>query len=591
MINLVNQKINTLNVIVTKIKRNLYALTFQFDNELIEKIKKLENRKFNPDNRYWEIDSINLYKLIFSYKGRKDIFFDFDIKEKEDFLKVYQKEIKKIGDKKLKQEEIIKKSQFLINLKDELNKNIDSVNYDDYFNEPYKPYRHQKLAVKWLDIAKSGILAADMGLGKTAMMVLTCLLDKSINKALIVCPNSLKFSIADDIEKFFKEVKYHIIKHKKNKYSIEESKIVIVNYEYFRDSNFPYDAKIKKQGLENIDILLCDEAHRLKESSSNTYRNIHKTFKTKCKRFIMSTGTPIKSFAHEIYTLLKFIEPDEFSNKTKFYNEYCGMFFNHETRTYEYIEDKAKIDELNKKLQAYMIRLKKEDVVDLPEKIFNKLIIEMSDDERKRYEEIERGVFDELNKQNVTNASAMTIILRLREYLSSVKAKYTKEIIERLIEEDKKVVFVDFFKKTINYMKEEFKNISVKHSGDENIDQRREAIRKFMNEDDTKLFLGSSSTTKEGLTLTESNYLFLNTLEWTPADNNQIYDRIHRLTTTKTCHYYIPIVKDTIDENIYYAESEKRKVFSKLIDNVDYVDKSNQSIFNEVLEKLKNKYL
>lgn len=71
----------------------------------------------------------------------------------------------------------------------------------------------------------------------------------------------------------------------------------------------------------------------------------------------------------------------------------------------------------------------------------------------------------------------------------------------------------------------------------------------------------------------------------------QAEDRIHRATTT---HDNIKIIKyicvDTIDEDISELLKNKAQVVSKVLDNKDYVDKSqrgDESILKLLIDKLK----
>ena len=56
---------------------------------------------------------------------------------------------------------------------------------------------------------------------------------------------------------------------------------IIVNYDFFRTEEKRTLEKWKKLNINNIDVLICDEAHKLKNSKTNTYKNFKKIFTNK----------------------------------------------------------------------------------------------------------------------------------------------------------------------------------------------------------------------------------------------------------------------------------------------------------------------
>lgn len=564
---------------VVKIGRNKFELLFPYNPYVIEKIKGLDKREFNKVNKSWIVDTGNLYALILCFKGSNDFFFRFSEEDRVYFVKNKDAQYAKLLNERKKYDNHKDFINEIIEYKKQLPVLAEKTDFSKYFKNNIVPFKHQKESVLFLSKTGSGLLAAEMGLGKTLIFCLTALVNlKKNKKAIIICPNSLKFSIINDIINFFDESWYILNPQKKkdNIYSLNEAKFIVTNYEFFSKAGNDIKEKLKKHGLtdtSSIQYLICDESHRLKESKTNTYKNIKKCFSS-AENVIMSSGTPIKSYSEEIFTQLKFINSLEFNNKTKFLNEYCGLYY--DTRSGQYIRktSEEQMQELNKKLDPYMIRIRKKDALDLPEKFFKYIHIDMSIQEEKEYYEILNGVKEEILgvEIQVNESILISKIAKIREYLSFIKLRHTKEIIDRIIEEGEKVVFIDYFKNTLKYLHDETKGYSVIHTGDETVNQRDSAKKAFMTDVNKSLFIGSSSTCREGLTLTVSSTMFLNTMEWTPAENNQIYDRIHRIGQKNQCNYYIPIVKNSFDEHVFKLLSKKSQTFSKVIDNEDYKD-------------------
>ena len=97
------------------------------------------------------------------------------------------------------------------------------------------------------------------------------------------------------------------------------------------------------------EVLVVDEAHRLKNHNSKlalTLRKERFLFKHK----ILLTGTPIQNDIKEFWTLLNFIDPDNYDDMDDFMEEYGDM------------KSSEKIDKLHETIRPYILRRLKEDV-------------------------------------------------------------------------------------------------------------------------------------------------------------------------------------------------------------------------------------
>lgn len=591
-------------VLVTRFKRSYLLINDRNDN-FMEAIKAQDNVKFNGTSpKGWIISALSLFRLMLHFRKLAEdsgSFRKYEIDwiwENEELKSKFTDLClsKLIPDEKLREENqaaMVAQNAKMVRYKEKLNTVTEfKFDFSPYIKD-ITPFPHQKRSALWLWQAKSGILAAQMGLGKTLIYTLACEIDPTVKKVLIICPNSLKLTLRDEeIHRYFHS-KAYILGAKKNPYPVDECKYFITNYEYFARKDFDPIKKLKAFGIDQPDLVIIDESHRIKEMGSNTFQNINDSFAdNKGIRFIMSTGTPIKSASRELFSQLHLVNPFAFPSKDNFYRDYCGMFWDKNIKMWVYDSRKERAGELNSLIQPYMYRILKEDALDLPEKIFTRILIELTPEEQKNYNEIEEGVANEIfNEEKMGAALPITIMLRLQQYCAQVKVKHLEEMIQRMLNEGDKVVFIDRFKETLREINKIFPTESAIHSGDQSTDDRQLIKKQFSDpESDLTLFLGSAATCNAGLTLTVSSKLFLNTLEYTVADCEQLYDRIHRIGQTHACNYYLPIIKGTIDERIYMALEAKKRVFAKVIDNQDHKDTSSVSVLKDVLQDLKTKY-
>ena len=68
-----------------------------------------------------------------------------------------------------------------------------------------------------------------------------------------------------------------------------------------------------------------------------------------------------------------------------------------------------------------------------------------------------------------------------------------------------------------------------------------------------------------GLTLIVAHSIVFNNLDWTPAYNSQMTDRIHRIGQTKECNIYIQLYKNTQYEYMWDAVMRKQMVSDAII--------------------------
>lgn len=582
-----------------KNKTKWYYVGYSINDQLSERIKEFprETRQWNDDMKCWELQTLQLYQLILKYRGSDKIYFNFgDDERKKVFLEILKKEKIK-EDERLRLLSILnEKKKHWVKYKEELEQTYEK--YTDLVHKNLKPeiklYPHQIVGVMFFNEIRRGLLALDMGTGKSLISIAFVELNK-FEKVFVITPNSLKFNYYYEVAKFTNS-KANIINWKKNPYSIEESKYIIVNYDYFRSKDIK--ATIKKFNSLNIgkiDCLICDESHRLSSSKTNTYKafsrifndNIFKDKKNISKIFM--SGTPATSRILQLYTQLNQISPLEFARKSDFLEYYCGITWDVDEGL---IQDYSmtKYEELFHKLSPFTYRKKKNEVLkDLPEKIYQKIYLEMNVKEYFTYMQIERGIANEFLEKTVTNPLA--ILGKLREYTSSLKVNGLDELIQSIINSGEKIVIVDFFKNSLVELNNKYKNNSVLHTGDFKEDLRAQMVVDFQNENSNiDIFLGSESTTKEGLTLTAASKIGVSTIPWTPGTLDQIVDRCCRIGQKNAVNAYLFMFKDTIDEYVFDLIENKRNEISQVLDNEEHVANYDETIISDLIELIKNKH-
>ncbi len=599
---------NKLIINIHRVKKKLYELEFPYNSDFITKIKEVcSERKWKPETKRWELKILMLHQLIVSYKGKSDIiFFNFNSdKDKSEFIKDVESESKKHTKKETELKDSLEKQSkvkdLLVEWREDVEKN--GFNHLEYFKAgSHTPFPYQVVGAKFIQYNKNILLGMEAGVGKTLVAILGCLMKKELNKILCIVPNSLKLNWKNEINNLTDE-KWHVIGYKENQYSINESKFVIVNYDYFRSSGFNIKSKVNDIGLKNIDCIIFDESHKIKNTKTNTYKNLTKSFKKVVKTYILLSGTPIESKITELYTQLNLILPNEFSNKNRFYEDYCGMKYSMNEGWVQF--EKPDLEKIYNKLTGIMYRVKKSDVQkDLPPVMKSKIYLEMTDSERKEYELIESGLANvnwdiknnnssSINESSELSDSPLAILTRLRQFTSALKIKYCieSELIEEINNQGEKTVVFDVYIDGLKKLYEKYKSNSGLYIGETKTEERQKLVDTYQDVDSylKNLFM-SVATGNVGITLTAGNNMLLLTIPWLPSEIEQCIARMDRIGQKSTVKVFIPIIKNTIDDDVYYLVLNKTKVISKAIDNIDYQDTSDSSVLGELLSKYKNKY-
>jgi SNF2 family DNA or RNA helicase len=602
---------NKLVVDITKFKRDSYSLSFLYNVDLITKIKSLEKREWDSAKKCWVLDIFSLYQVILSYKGDDKIFFNFHQEgERDNFIKKYKK---KLSEHNKKQEELkvslAKQTKAIQRKKDLLALDKIEFDYSKYLNPGITPYRYQVAAAIFAHEVEKILIAADLGLGKTLITLLQCeMYEDSVKKVLVVVPNNLKFNWVNEVTKFTKQKAFVLettpAKMKKNnKNSISESKYIICNYDYFKSGTFNFKERFAKHGLTQFDMLICDEAHTIKNPQANMVKNLLKHIRPIIgNKVSLLSATPQQNAITDLFVNLHLLSPLEFTSKSKFFTEWCGMKYDSSSFSGWSQISTPDYEKLHDKLEGLMIRLKKSEYLkDLPPLNIQKVYLEMSDEQLKTYQNIENG-FAKIDWQedksikgleNQKQVSVMGVMNELRQYTASIKLDYSTDLITELNNEGEKVILFDEYKNPLKKIHENFKNNSELYIGETDSYIRQELVDKFQQDSNElqNLFI-SFGAGNAGITLTKSSNIIANTIPYVPAILSQAIGRLDRIGQTNQVNAWILIVKDSIDEYVYDMITEKQKVISKVIDGEDFIDNANDngSVISDLMKLYAKKF-
>jgi len=482
------------------------------------------------------------------------------------------------------------------------------------FKFKHKPFDHQLKA--WFlskDQEYYGYFM-EMGTGKTKVIIdnAAYLWEKGeIECLVIVAPNGVNAQwINEQVPEHMPDwVEYEsaiyrasdkkMLKEVEQIYDSEKKRLKIVAFNIESFSN--------QKGINYIgaflkkfpSMLAIDESTRIKTPGSQRAKNALKLAPLAKYRRIMS-GAPVTKGYEDLYAQLKFLHPDVlgFNSFYTFRNYHCIMGGFESRQVVGYRPNAIK--ELEKRIETYTFRITKKECLDLPEKIYIKRSVELTQEQKDIYKKIEKELEIDLamvkNMAKGGNAipkevdsalmAAITKMLRMQQvicghFVIEDEEKETSQTIQLennridvlmdCIEEaqGKVIVWSRFVNdiKLISKRMTEGKIGHVLYYGDVKQNDRDAAIKRFREDPSCKVFLAQPASGGTGLNLAVADTVIYYSNDFNADTRWQSEDRAHRIGQKNNVTYIDLISPGTIDTKILSSLMEKKNLADALLDN------------------------
>jgi SNF2 family DNA or RNA helicase len=453
------------------------------------------------------------------------------------------------------------------------------IDYSKYGSRP--PMDHQIIAIEKLLANNKFILADDMGLGKTTSAVIGAL-ESEAKKILIVCPASLKINWEREI-KNYSDRRVLIVEGRKWGSTFD---FYIINYDIIKNYHSTDNSKdsddYKLLVNAGFDLAIVDEAHYISNATANRTRLLNDVLDQIPKVWLL-TGTPMTSRPINYFNLLKIVESPLTLNWQSYVRRYCaGYQFRVGNRKVWNTNGASNLDELRERTKNLVLRRMKTDILDLPEKIVTPVFVELNS---KMYdeelEEFARITNDKKNDETIT--VTLNRLMKIRQLISYEKIPYTCEIIDKCIEQGKKVIVLTNFTMTLDMLHEKYKKNSVTLDGRMHKDKRQENVDRFQTDDKIKVFIGNIKAAGVGITLTAAEVVIMNDLSFVPADHSQGEDRAYRYGQKNSVLVYYPVFENTIEKIIYNILQKKKGVIDQVMGDGEYSETFGKDLLKQLI--------
>ena len=529
-------------------------ITFNFKRELVDTIKSLCTERFyNKDKKEWEVpqDKLGILKIELAKYDNLHI------------IEEYVPEVK------------------------------EHVDLPQSFQYKTKPYEYQSVGIDYGLNNDKWLLGDEQGLGKTKQVIDIAVARKQLygyEYCLIICGvNSLKWNWVNEIHTHSNEQAYILGQRiKKNKIVVEgnqaklqdilkmhenslNSYFIITNIETMRNEEIVANLSVLcKQ--KRISMIAVDEIHKNKNPSSQQSKGLAKLH-TDCE--IAMTGTPLMNTPLDLFFILKWLGYEKHSFY-QFRNHYClmGGFGGYEVVGYK------NLNELQERLDNIMLRRRKEDVLDLPEKTYVDEYVDMTPKQKLIYEEVTAAI--KMNIDQISIApNPLAELIRMRQATGypgilsssideSAKLDRMEELVEDARQNDRQIVIFSNWTQITNAVYERLnsKYLFVEQLTGETKDVDRDWIVQRFQIGEIKILIGSIGAMGTGLTLTAGTVEIFVDEPWNRALKEQAEDRCHRIGQNSNVTIHTIMCKNTIDERIHELVYRKGELSDAIVDGM-----------------------
>lgn len=464
----------------------------------------------------------------------------------------------------------------------------------------YSLWDHQKRALEKSKSASNLALFMDAGTGKTftAIEILRTIYNESrrIKRTLIFAPPIVLKQWKSEFKKFSRipQDKIHIL-YGEGRKRVElfnstkyEGGLYITNYE-----SLQMDKLYSEFISWRPEILICDEAHRIKNPTAvRTKKMIRLSDTMHDPRRLILTGTPILNSMMDLFSQYRvlFGQQSPFGTNfyafrnTYFYDKNAGMPSHIHFPDFVIRKDaEARIQEI---IKATSVTAKKSECLDLPPIVKKKVEVELSPLQKKLYKELLDDFIAFVSDESAIVANtALTKALRLQQLVAGVLAPEGAEhsalektprldalsdLLEDIAPFEKVIVWTNF-KPSYQAIAKVCDDLKLKYvflTGEQTHKEKAQSVEAITKDKDVRVVIGNPQAAGLGVNLVECSSMIYFSRNFSLENELQSEARNYRGGSEmhdKITRYDI-VAPGTIDEVIMEALASKEDLAGKIFE-------------------------
>lgn len=433
---------------------------------------------------------------------------------------------------------------------------------------------HQALTVAALTVDGSwgGCVFDEQGTGKTITMIATfdLLVERNLADVLVVmAPKSMVREWAVQFDQFTEGV-YRVAvvdgsKAEKAKALTSGADVVVMNYE----SAVTSEPAVRLLARRCRTVLAVDESFNVKNPDARRTGAIAR-IREWCTHAFALCGTPAPNAPADMVAQFNLVD--------------LGYTFGRVRLDQDPEVALGQVREAVIERGHYVRNLKSVVLKDLPGRSFNRVKVQMQPVQAAAYAATLDGLITdvrqitdaEFRRQAVSFFARRASLLRLCSDPSGVLDGYDElpakvaaldDLLDQLVNQQKeKVVLWSFYRSNLDNLAARYGPLGlVRVDGSVPSEERREAVRRFQDDDDVMVFLGNPAAAGAGLTLHRSRVAVYESLSNQAAHYLQSLDRIHRRGQARDVEYIALLCEGTIEEPEYDRLLTKAQTQAELL--------------------------
>jgi SWI/SNF-related matrix-associated actin-dependent regulator 1 of chromatin subfamily A len=446
---------------------------------------------------------------------------------------------------------------------------------------------HQLKALDFALDRRTSYLALDMGLGKTATSI--AIIAESIVRgkapALIVVPPSLRLTWVKEFAKFAPSISVEVLRGRATR-PLPPADVYIIGDSTVGDWSDPLDPNTL---VGKIQTLIVDEAHRVKSPKAGRTQGVIRIANSISDGYkVLLSGTPTPNGRnYEMGSQIDVLGDDAWlavGGKGKFYTYYCPIER----------DDKGKLNRFGKRTNndslglnkcmtdSFMMRMKRGEVLDLPNKGRNAVHVEGLGKAVKDYLKAEQSLIEYLAGEGrdwkaAARNEALVRLTIMRKLAGECKVKgiilHVRELFESSLADGEGVFLVAEHHDVMFKLREGLAKYGVVAVNGMMDDKEKDESVRLFNSGKARVLVGQVKSAGVGLTLHgdgRNHHAIICQLPWSPSDLTQAEDRLHRIGQINDVNVEICLASIdgswTIDERLWSLLEQKAFSSGEIID-------------------------
>ncbi len=414
---------------------------------------------------------------------------------------------------------------------------------------PFEPFPYQLDGIAFLYARHAAVLADEMGLGKTMQAITAIRLlarRREVQRVLLVCPKPLMTNWQREFALWAPEIPTALVRGGPTRrrwiWNQTSALVKVANYELLLR-----DDKWLTSGENHFDLVVLDEAQRIKNHRSSTHRVAKAIPRTRAWAL---TGTPVENSTDDLVGIFDFLLPG-------------------------YLSSQMNVHQLGAASGDFILRRTKDRVLtDLPPKLNRDARIQLTPQQWDTYRRAEdEGVLClEAMGEEITIHHVFELVLRLKQICNfdpatgeSAKTEQLVSDMEEVAASGQKAIVFSQWVKTLERLAERLDRFGVlRYHGRIPTSRRDAVIEQFRSDSSKHVLLMSYGAGSVGLNLQFATYVFLFDRWWNPAVEDQAINRAHRIGAAGPVTVTRMIAEGTIEERIHEVLEEKRELMDAI---------------------------